>query len=133
MTPLVIKGRVSGTHELPCPPGHVSAGDTYLVGSDLYSWDGRQWNSLGAMGESAPFVQKKECDLGYKGIAVKVWSEYDVGDLFIDPLNLDDEDLAVFETTYPEDYKTFAEEWSKERARQLAGQEINGWRDKYEL
>lgn len=132
MNGLVIKGYLSGVHELPCPPQAVSAGDTYIVGADLYSWDGRQWNGLGSMtGPQGPFVRKNQYTLTYKGVEVTLWSEHDITELFLDPDNLDMDDLAIFETTYPEDYKAFEDLWSDLRAKQLASNELNEWRDKY--
>lgn len=131
MTPLNIQGRVAGPHQLPCPPQHVSAGDTYRVGADMYAWDGRQWNCIGGLGESADFVQKEEYKLGHKGIDVVLWSEYDIASLFEDPEDLDLDDLAIFETTYPDDYKAFEQLWTDLRGKQLATGEINEWRDKY--
>lgn len=132
MNGLRIQGSLQGVHQLPCPPQKVSSGDTYLVGQDLYAWDGRQWNSLGSMsGPVGDYVEKKEYTLIYKEVEVKILSEYPITDLFLDPENLDMDDLAIFETTYPDDYKTFEEEWSQARAKQLAKDEINEWRDKY--
>lgn len=132
MNGLAIKGALSGLHELPCPPQHVSAGDTYIIGNDMYSWDGRQWNCLGSM--SGPMGQswrKNKCTLTYKGLEVTLWSEYDIADLFLDPSDLDMDDLAIFETTYPDDYKAFEQLWADLRAKQLATDELNAWRDKY--
>lgn len=103
------------------------------MGSDLYAWDGRQWNVLGSMtGPQEPFIRKAEQELTYRGVKVTLWSEYDITELFLDPSNLDMDDLAIFETTYPEDYKAFEELWSDLRAKQLAKEELNEWRDKYE-
>ncbi|ATS93580.1 hypothetical protein P1A145kb_p180 [Pectobacterium phage DU_PP_I] len=126
MNSLSIKGYLNGFHELPCPPQKVTTGDTYIVGSYLYAWDGRQWNGLGSMTDP-----KAEQELTYRGVKVTLWSEHDITELFLDPDNLDMDDLAIFETTYPEDYKAFEELWSDLRAKQLASNELNEWRDKY--
>lgn len=132
MNSLTIKGSVAGVHQLPCPPSHVVAGDTYIVGTEMYAWDGRQWNCLGPMsGPQGAFVRKNEYTLTYKGVKVTLWSEHDITELFLDPDNLDMDDLAIFETTYPEDYKAFESLWSDLRAKQLAKDELDEWRDKY--
>lgn len=133
MNSLSIKGYLNGVHELPCPPQKVTAGDTYIVGSDLYAWDGRQWYGLGSMTvPQGPFIRKAEQELTYRDVKVTLWSEYDITELFLDHGNLDMDDLAIFETTYPEEYKAFEELWSDLRAKQLAKEELNEWRDKYE-
>lgn len=132
MNSLTIQGAVAGVHELPCPPQQVSAGDTYIVGSEMYAWDGRQWNGLGSLsGPTVGFALKKQYTLTYNGVEVTLWSGHDISELFLDPNNLDMDDLAIFETTYPEDYKAFESLWSDLRAKQLATDELNEWRDKY--
>ncbi|MGX4995954.1 hypothetical protein [Enterobacter hormaechei] len=82
-------------------------------------------------GPQGPFVRKNQYTLTYKGVEVTLWSEHDITELFLDPDNLDMDDLAIFETTYPEDYKAFEDLWSDLRAKQLASNELNEWRDKY--
>lgn len=130
MNSLAIKGSVAGVHQLPCPPAQVSAGDTYIVGTEMYAWDGRQWNCLGTIsGPQGTFVKMMYAyTLTYNGMGVTLWSEHHITELF---LNLDMDDLAIFETTYPEDYKAFESLWADLRAKQLAKDELNEWRDKY--
>ncbi|ARB11623.1 hypothetical protein CB7_170 [Pectobacterium phage vB_PatM_CB7] len=47
----------------------------------------------------------------YNGVEVTLWSEHDISELFLDPNNLGMDDLAIFETTYPGDYKAFESLW----------------------
>lgn len=132
MKGLSIRGMLAGLHQLPSPSQGLSVGDTYLVGSVMYAWDGKQWSCLGTLGgPEGSFRPKKEYDLTYAGVKVTVLSEYDISELFLDPDNLDRDDLAIFETTYPAEYKDFEMLWSDLRAKQVASGEINEWREKY--
>ena len=52
--PLNMKGSLASTAQLP-PTGNV-AGDAYIVGEDMYAWDGKVWkkvNGQGPQGKSA--------------------------------------------------------------------------------
>lgn len=129
---LTIKGTVASVHGLPWPPQAVCAGDTYVVGSDLYAWDGRQWNYVGPIsGPTGGGSAMKQYTLTYNGVSATIRSSNEITSLFFDPDNLDMDDLAIFETTYPEDYKAFEAKWSENRARQLASDELNVWRGKH--
>lgn len=129
---LTIKGTVASVHGLPWPPQAVCAGDTYVVGSDLYAWDGRQWNYVGPIsGPTGGGSAMKQYTLTYNGVSATIRSSNEITSLFFDPDNLDMDDLAIFETTYPEDYKAFEAKWSENRARKLASDELNVWRDKH--
>lgn len=103
---------------------NATTGDTYFVGGSMYTWDGSQWNSMGS-------GFGKNYDLTYKGITVTVLAVEDITTLFLDPGNLDQDDLAIFETTFPNDYREFEEIWSQVRAKQIANNEINEWREAY--
>lgn len=111
---------------------NATTGDTYFVGGSMYTWDGSQWNSMGSVqGPQGMAGFGKNYDLTYKGITVTVLAVEDITTLFLDPDNLDQDDLAIFETTFPNEYREFEEIWSQARAKQIANNEINEWREAY--
>lgn len=131
---LTIKGTVASVHGLPWPPQAVCAGDTYVVGSDLYAWDGRQWNYVGPIsGPTGGGSAMKQYTLTYNGVSATIRSSNEITSLFFDPDNLDMDDLAIFETTYPEEFKQFREGWAHKWAVERAKEEFDEWElDYYE-
>ena len=43
-TSFVVKGNLDTTNDLP---GNATEGDAYVIGADLYMWDGTEWNNIG--------------------------------------------------------------------------------------
>lgn len=140
----MVRGKFNTAVELPVTGNSV--GDAYFVGEDLFGWDGSGWVYFGPMGGpkgvSGPsgasgmpgnYAKRlKEVDLTYRGVKVTISSYDDIGDLFLDPDDLQKDDLAIFETTYPEEYKDFRDKWTRERAIQIATDEVEEWRKDYE-
>lgn len=135
---MMIRGSLNSSSELPLVGN--STGDAYIVGREMYGWDGGGWINLGLMGgPTGPSgmpgnyaTRLKDVDLTYRGVKVTISSHDDIGDLFLDPDDLQKDDLAIFETTYPEEYKDFRDKWARERAIQIATDEVEEWRKDYE-
>lgn len=138
MAGLKIRGNVPDVTALPFSDNVV--GDAYLLNGDMYVWDGSSWSNVGrpsgpvgASGMPGNYTKRTHLvDLTYRGLKVSIWSSEDIASLFLDPGDLQPDDLAIFDTTYPEDYEKFRDEWSKKRAIQVANDELEGWRKDYE-
>lgn len=136
-----LRGNLASAADLPFTGNRL--GDSYLIGGHLCIWDGSSWIDVGspsgpkgisgAVGMPGNYVKRlKDIDLTYKGVKVTISSYDDVSELFLDPDDLQRDDLAIFETTYPEQYAGFRDKWARERAIQIATAEVEEWRKDYE-
>lgn len=134
---MVIQGSLQSVTNLPLTANH---GDTYVNGGVLYMWMHGSWANLGAlrgpMGHSGPYVPPKEIvesKLVWKGISVTLYSEEDIKALFFNQYALSREDMALFQMTYPDEFKAFRERWAEKWAIERAKEEFDEWElDYYE-
>lgn len=121
-----VKGSVPSVDDLPLI-GTV-AGDAFIAGGDLWICDGSSWQRSPDGLTAAKIFSTK---LIWKGISVTLVSEEDVSELFLSQYNLTKEDMALFQTTYPELFKRFRQMWAEKWAIETAKDEFDTWSDGY--
>lgn len=95
-----IRGSVSGTEDLPL---HAQAGDAYLTGDGkLWCYDGYWWMSVGE-DDWVSYV------LLYRGDIYSFRGPKQIGEIFEDINNVQEEEITFLNAVYPEIYKRFLE------------------------
>lgn len=139
MSSFTIRGSLGSLADLPFSANMLH--DAWLVDGSIYVWfgPGPEWINMGSVqgptGNSGPpgnYTKRTHLvDLTYRGLKVSIWTDQDIASLFSDPADLQPDDLAIFHTTYPEDYERFRKIWAQERAAHLANEELEGWKKNY--
>lgn len=131
---ITVKGTLQSITNLP---NNALPGDTYIIHGVMYSWlispsGAANWANMGALGSDNQIMPRLiESKLTWKGISVTLKSEADIKSLFLNQYCLEKEDMAMFQMTYPEEFRDFRQKWAEKWAIETAKDQFDSWSEDY--